>query len=102
MLLPSKSLAMLLILSLCSLVTSTLNSFKIIQRGLRLNFTGKIPTKYKEKKNKSFEKNVEFGVGEVLKLLANWVREEVEEGRVTCINSIVCGEYSCWKEEVVH
>ena len=39
----------------------------------------KLPTQYREKNNKSFEKNIEFGIGEVLKLLTNGVIEEVDE-----------------------
>ena len=32
------------------------------------------------------EKNIEFGIGEVLKLLTNGVIEEVDEEKVICIN----------------
>ena len=39
---------------------------QVIQIGLRLNFTGKLPAHYREKNNKSFKKNIEFGIGEVL------------------------------------
>ena len=52
---------------------------QVIQTGLRLNFTGKSPTHYKEPNNQSFKKNKEFGIGEVLKLLTNGVIDEVGE-----------------------
>ena len=52
---------------------------QVIQTGLRLNFTGKSPTHYREKSS-------EFGIGEVLKLLTNCVIEVVGEDKVICIN----------------
>ena len=48
----------------------------------------KLPTQYREKNNKSFEKNIEFGIGEVLKLLTNGVIEEVDEEKVICTNPL--------------
>ena len=49
---------------------------QIVSTGLRLNFSGKVPAKYKEKNNKSFEANIQFGIDEVKKLLSlkRWTR----------------------------
>ena len=59
---------------------------QVINTGLRLNFTGKVPSQYKEPNNKSFKNNIEFGLEEVRKLKSNEVIEEVGEDKVLCIN----------------
>ena len=45
-----------------------------------------MPVPYEEKNNKSFVLNEDFGIGEIKKLLANGVIEEVTRGEVVCIN----------------
>ena len=62
------------------------NGFASNNTGLRLNFTGKVPSQYKEPNNKSFKNNIEFGLEEVRKLKSNEVIEEVGEDKVLCIN----------------
>ena len=49
---------------------------QIIEGGLRLNFTSKVPVKYEEPNNKSFRENELFGVEEVKKMLVDGVIEE--------------------------
>ena len=61
---------------------------QIISKGLRLNFTQKQPTKYREKNNKSFLNNLDFGQKEVFKLVMNGVAEEVEEKDILCCNPL--------------
>ena len=62
---------------------------QVIEIGLRLNFIGKAPENYKEPNNQSFKKNQEFGIGEVKKLLANGIIEEVGDDKVICVNPMV-------------
>ena len=59
---------------------------QIFSTGLRLNFSGKVPAKYKEKNNKSFEANIQFGIDKVKKLLSYGFIEEVDKDMVVCIN----------------
>ena len=61
---------------------------QIISKGLRLNFTQKQPTKYRENNNKSFLNNLDFGQKEVFKLVMNGVAEEVEEKDILCCNPL--------------
>ena len=60
----------------------------IISKGLRLNFNKILPTQYREPNNKSFKQNIDFGTGEVFKLLKNGVIEEVAKKELTCINPL--------------
>ena len=61
---------------------------QVITKGLRLNFTKKMPTHYSEPNNQSFKRNLEFGHKEVFKLLDNGVIEEVEKKDITCVNPL--------------
>ena len=54
----------------------------IIEKGLRLNFDKSIGPKYQEGNNKSYTKNLEFGVSQVLKLLENEAIEEVTKAEL--------------------
>ena len=61
---------------------------QIITKGLRLNFTKKMPGQYMEPNNKSFKHNLEFGHKEVFKFLDNGVIEEVGKKDITCVNPL--------------
>ena len=75
---------------------------QVINTGLRLNFTGKVPSQYKEPNNKSFKNNIEFGLEEVRKLKSNEVIEEVGEDKVLCVNPLSVASNRQGKREVVH
>ena len=53
-----------------------------LDNGLRLNFFAKVAVPYEEKNNKYFVLNEDFGIGDIRKLLANGVIEEVTRGEV--------------------
>ena len=65
---------------------------QVVSKGLRLNFTGKVPSVYKEKNDRSIELNKQFGIKEVKKLLSNGVIEEVDKDKVVCVNPMSYGK----------
>ena len=60
----------------------------VIATGLRLNFARGCPDPYQEPNNKSFQKNLEFGTKEIMKLVESKAVVEVDREGIICVNPL--------------
>ena len=74
----------------------------VIKEGYKMSFVdGKEPNDYREKNNKSFIKNKDFGLDAVDKLVKNKIVQEVDRDKLKCVNPLSVAEKSGKKRLVI-